>query len=457
MKNILICLEKMSIGGVETSVINQAIEYKRRGINCIIASADGILSSMLKENGIKHEIIEFPLEKNIDLIKTKKVMEIIEKYNIEQVIINQLPCLLSVLPACIIKNIPYVAYVHTPKNAIKNDDKNMYDWYEKKYPVFKDLINFFYRNANKVISISNVAQEYVKKRYEVNHDKMVVIHNSINLEKYKSTKKVQERNKFVLISRISSEKLQSIKNGIDIFEKYDSKDKKLTIVGDGDKLEEVKEYANNKVSKDKIVFVGKQSNVIELINENEVVLGLDRVLLEAIAMKRIAVNVGYTEPKQIIDISNISTEADEGFCGDDLNSSTIEEIANKIKNYDVNLEENYEYVKEKLNIENNIYLEDGEKNSYENVLLDIFNILRNKQEEIIDLKNKLEDGQHEYKEKIQSLQSELDNKTTELNNIQNEYNKVFEELKSVYNSKRFKLVNKIANICNRKNKNLGNS
>ena len=30
MKNILICLEKMGIGGVETSVINQALDIKER-------------------------------------------------------------------------------------------------------------------------------------------------------------------------------------------------------------------------------------------------------------------------------------------------------------------------------------------------------------------------------------------------------------------------------------------
>ena len=170
MKNILICLEKMGIGGVETSVINQAIEYKRREINCIIASGDGVLGSVLQENGIKHEIIDFPLEQNIDIIKTKKIIEIIEKYDIEQVIINQLPCLLSVLPACIIKNIPYVAYVHTPKNAIRDDEKNIYDWYESKYPIFKELLSFFYKNARKVISISTVAQDYVKNRYELNEN-----------------------------------------------------------------------------------------------------------------------------------------------------------------------------------------------------------------------------------------------------------------------------------------------
>ena len=42
MKNILICLEKMGIGGVETSVIKQALEYKRKKIDCVIASVSVI-------------------------------------------------------------------------------------------------------------------------------------------------------------------------------------------------------------------------------------------------------------------------------------------------------------------------------------------------------------------------------------------------------------------------------
>ena len=153
MKSILICLEKMGIGGVETSVINQAIEYKRRGINCVIVSDEGILSNTLKENNITQEIIEFPLENNINLDKTKEIINIIEKYDIELVLINQIPCILSVLPACIIKNIPYIAYVHNAKKTIKNDEKNMFDWYERQFPVYKKLLKFYYNHAYKVVSI----------------------------------------------------------------------------------------------------------------------------------------------------------------------------------------------------------------------------------------------------------------------------------------------------------------
>lgn len=442
MKNILICLEKMGIGGVETSVINQALEYKRKKIDCVIASKKGVFSEILDNNAIQHENINFPLEKNINIESTKKIIEIIEKYNIEQVIINQLPCILSVLPACIIKNIPYVAYVHNPKGSVQDNEDNAFDWYEKNYPIFKELLPFYYANAQKIISISEYVQEYVKNRYNINSSKMKVIHNSIDLNKYKSSKDVTTKDNFILISRMSPDKLQSVKNGIDIFDVYDSEDKKLMIVGDGNKLEEIKNYASEKKSKDKIEFLGQQKDVINLIDKNDIVLGLDRVLLEAIAMKRIAVNIGYDKPKEIIDLSNIEIEADEGFCGENLKSCEPIELASKIKNTNIDLLQNYNFVKEKLNITNNIYLDEPIKPNYECAIFEVFKMFARKEEYIQnEVTNK-----EEYKHKIVQLEKSLKAKTEEVNNLQNEYNKTFDELKAVYESKRFKVANKIAKI-----------
>lgn len=279
MKNILICLEKMGIGGVETSVLNQAFEYKKRGFNPIVVAGKGIFSEKLKELNIIQEYIEFPVEDNLNMEKAKLIVKIIEKYNIELVIINQLPCLLSVLPACIIKNIPYIAYVHESLFTIQEDEHNTINWFENNFEIYKDLLKFYYNNAYKIIAISEDAKKYIKNRYKIDSNKLIVMHNSIDLDKYKSTRDIKEKNNFILISRISESKLQSIKNGIDIFDEYESDSKKLIIVGDGDKLEETKKYANSKNSGDKINFIGQQNDIIKLINENDIVLGLDRVLL----------------------------------------------------------------------------------------------------------------------------------------------------------------------------------
>ena len=439
MKNIMICLEKMGIGGIETSVLNQAIEYKRRGINPIIVAANGIYSDFLKENDINFEEVDFPLENNVDSNKMKRIMEIIEKYEVEQVIINQLPCILSVMPACIIKNIPYVAYVHTSFSTIKNDDNNMYNWYERTYPIYQDLLKIYFQNAYKIVAISELAAEYVVNRYDATKDKVIILYNSINLDVYKSENKENKKEKFVLISRLSQEKLESIKTGVEIFEKYDCKNKKMTIVGDGDKREELEQYVNLKKDRNKIKFVGACTNVKEIINQNDIVLGVDRVILEAIAMKKIPVLIGYSEPKQIITKENIKIEADEGFSGENLKSTSIEELAKQIKEKNIDVEENYNYVKDNLNIQKNIYTEEKTEINYEGANIEIIRLIEKLQNKNIELQEKIP--------KInEKLNGELEKANKELEETKKQSEEILKELQSVYNSKRFKIVNKIANI-----------
>ena len=449
MKNILICLEKMDIGGVETSVLNQVIEYKKRGIKPIVISKAGIFTEVLKEKGIDYEEVEFPLENNIDINRVNKIVDIIEKYDVEQVIINQLPCILSVLPACIIKEIPYVAYVHTPLQAIKPDENNMYDWYEKNYPFFKDLLKIYFEKASKIIAISNPAENYVKERYSINEDKFEVLKNSINLEEYKSSNHCNKKEKWVLISRLSNEKLQSVKNGIDLFDIYNNPNKILTIVGDGDKKEELEEYAKTKISKDKIKFIGANNNVKDIIDENDIVLGLDRVILEALAMKKIAVQIGYDNPKQVLTIKNIELESNEGFCGESLESTDIETLAKVLEKENINVEDNYEFVKDNLSIEKNIYLAEPIKPDYTNAKLKIFELIQKIQNEKTELEKEITQlkniDKNELKE-LEKLKKEFEDNKEELKKIKTEKEEIYNELQCVYNSKRFKIVNGIAKM-----------
>ena len=449
MKNILICLEKMDIGGVETSVLNQVIEYKKRGIKPIVISKAGIFTEVLKEKGIDYEEVEFPLENNIDINRVNKIISILDKYNVEQVIINQLPCILSVLPACIIKEIPYVPYIHTSLQVIKQDENNMYDWFERTYPFFKDLLKIYFENASKIIAISNQAAKYVKERYHINEDKFEVLKNSINLEEYKSSSNENKREKWVLISRLSNEKLQSVKNGIDLFDIYNNPNKILTIVGDGDKKEELESYANNKNSKDKIKFVGASNNVKDIIDENDIVLGLDRVILEALAMKKIAVQIGYDNPKQVLTIKNIELESNEGFCGESLESTDIETLAKVLENENINVEDNYEFVKDNLSIEKNIYLAEPIKPDYTDAKLKIFELIQKLQKDKIELEKEnldLKNVDNNELKQLEKLKKEFDNNKEELNKIKTEKEEIYNELQCVYNSKRFKIVNSIAKM-----------
>ena len=441
MKNILICLEKMDIGGIETSLLNQAIEYKKRGINPIILAKEGVYNKKLQENEIIFENFEFEIQNNIDMEKATKIMKIIEKYNIDYVIINQNPCLLSAIPACIIKEIPYAIYFHTVSGYRKDDDTNVFNWYEKTFPIYKDLFKISFDNADRVIAISEGGKNYISKRYNIPKEKIKVIYNSINLDYYKSQNKENKKRNWVLVSRFAIEKMTSIKNSIDVFENYDLQDKVLKIVGDGPERENVQEYVKSKKSKNQIEFLGASNDIKGIVDKCDIVLGVGRVILEALALKKIAVLVSNQEPKQIITIKNIKQEAEEGFCGLDLEPKSCEDLAKEIKETNIDVQANYNFIKENLDIKNNIFIENNPKVNYENANLEMWNLIY-----------KLQNINNESK-KINTIENELNKEKAEkqeyknkLENEKAEKEKILKELQSVYNSKRFKLVNKIANI-----------
>ena len=41
MKNILLCCNKMGIGGVETVILNQIVAFKSRGYNVYVMAEEG--------------------------------------------------------------------------------------------------------------------------------------------------------------------------------------------------------------------------------------------------------------------------------------------------------------------------------------------------------------------------------------------------------------------------------
>lgn len=344
------------------------------------------------------------------------------------------------------KKIPYVAYVHTSFQSIKQDENNIYDWYERTYPFFKDILKIYFENASKIVAISSLAANYVKERYNIKEDKFEVLKNSINLNEYKSNNDEIKKEKWVLISRLSNDKLQSVKNGIDLFDIYNNPNKTLTIVGSGEKKEELEEYAKGKINKDKIKFVGASNNVKDIIDANDIVLGLDRVMLEAVAMKKIAVLIGYDNPKQVITTKNIELEANEGFCGESLESTDIETLAKVIENENINVEDNYEFVKENLNIEKNIYLGEPIKIDYTQANLQIFKVIQKLQEDKIKLQKEIINFKNIDNNELEKLKQDLDKKGQEIKNVNEEKEKIFNELQSLYNSKRFKIVNNIAKI-----------
>ena len=468
-KTILICLEKLGAGGVETSVFNQSLAFKEKGYNVIVLAENGIYTEKLQAKGIICIDFEFKVGNEIDREKTAEIVKIIKQYNVGQVHIHQFPCLLSAFPACIITNIPYIAFIHSRLTEV-------FDWYINNFSIYKTLFNFYFHNAYKIITLNYGSIELNTQYFNTKKEKYRVLKNSITFSEYVSNIEVNNINNFMIISRIAAEKIIPIQNGIKCFIEYaktcENFNGKLGIYGDGteENINKIKKYIEeNNTNRYNIFFAGKTNEVAKEMEKYDVVIAMGRCIIEALATKRLAIVTSPNELKFLVNSSNIYDAIEGNFASNDLKSQSLENIIKELKGFDNQkikkiTEENYEIVLKELNMLTNVYCieeQPDNKENYELKIIDLMDI------QIEDIKKQKEDTLESRKrlledlEKYNNILEDLKNKNYWTENIIEEQKKIientekrnqelFNELNSVYNSKRFKIVNKIANILHGK-------
>lgn len=467
-KTILICLERLDVGGVETSVYNQALVFKEKGYNVIILAQNGIYTEKLKEQGITCIDFEFKLNNEIDISGTKQIIEIIKKYNVGQIHIHQFPCLLNAFIACIITKRPYLAFVHSRLTEV-------FDWYISQFPLYKRLFKFYFDNAYKIITLNYGSIELNSKYFDIPKENYAVLKNSIYFKEYISQKQVKQINNFMIISRIAPEKIISIQNGINFFIQYanlnNNFDGKLVIYGDGDEqsIATIKKYIEeNNINNYSIFLAGGTNEVAKEMEKYDVVIGMGRCIIEAIATKRIAIITSPKEIKFLVDKNNIYNSIEANFASNDLEPRKIEEIIVQLQGLDSEkiakiTEENFNIALEELDISKNVYYiesftpdENAEIKILELNNIQIETLKEHEQENIqkysvlleeLKKQNKILNENVEYKDvKYNNMMQEISELKNTINELERKNKELFDELNSVYNSKRFKIVNNIANI-----------
>lgn len=366
-KNILICLEQLDIGGVETFVYNQAIVLREKGYKVFVLAKKGSYKKLLRKIGVKVINFEFPLLSFINVNSSNKVIKIIKKYKINEVYINQYPCILSVLPACIRCNVPYVSYVH----SILFD---VFDWFCKTFPIYQELFPIYFSNAYKIITITNETKIKHMKKFNLKSNKYLIVNNSLNFDIFKNKREVSELSTFLIIGRLSEDKYNTIIQSINFYKLYCEITKNRTnllFLGDGNVKGAIKDYLDQQ-NITNYIFLGATNNVVPYLEKVDVVLGVDRCILEAIGMKRIAIISGYTGFKGIVTKENISIASKENFSGNNLTNKTYEEVIDDLiklrQNISNIVENNYNYIKKNLDIKDNTYVINKNINiDYENL------------------------------------------------------------------------------------------
>lgn len=458
MKNILLCNNAMGIGGVETVILNQVTAFTKKGYNVYVTAGKGIYSDKIEELGGKFIEFDYPEENKIDEARIKKLVEIIKDNQISEIHIHKYQCIPTSMIAAFITKIPYFAYEHGIR-----DTKKYYTW---NYPLYKTLFPIYFSNAYKIIAITPKVAEITQKEYEIAPEKYEIIHNGIDFEEYKNEKPnyTSELNNVYIISRISEEKIFTILSGVDIFKKIlkNNSNATLNIIGDGNQKEILKKYLEkgNLLTNGQVKMLGPKNNIKEYLEKADLLLGVDRCILEAIAMKVPAVITGYEGIKGLVSKSNINKALEENFSGDNLKTITIDQCIKDIDKLKEKkeriIEDNYAIAREKLDCYKN-YINIPENTKIDFNWVELFKILE-QQENIIQEQSKDIKAKYEWIQKIEKDNKELYTKKGELEEsvkkekqLREKNKKIKQELEEVYNSKRWRYTEKLSKLFHNKN------
>ena len=382
-RNILICLQQLDIGGVETAVLTLCKGYIRAGHNVYVAAKPGIYSEQLESIGAKLLPLEYKIENKYPLEMTDELVDYCVKNKISEVHIHQYPCVAYWLPVIMKLKLPYVAYVHSIIPGAP-------EWFMSTFPIYRTAIPIFFENASKVVCIAESTKKDIEKLFNLGEDRYLVIPNSLNFQDFKTNRKFTKIENFGLIARLSEEKLKSIERAVAIFSKYSEKNKKckMFIAGDGPEKKKVQELIKDYKN---IELVGSISDIPKFMNNIDIYMGVDRTILEAIACMKLAIITSYDGNAILLNKNNIEKASQQNFSGNNFDKD--EDVISKLEKlskeeYQDITKSNYDFINKKYNVDNNLY-NNVLTNNYTNDYECIFNLINDLTKDIDYMRNEL--------------------------------------------------------------------
>ncbi|MBC8232625.1 glycosyltransferase family 4 protein [bacterium] len=283
--NILIILETLNLGGAQTHVVTLSKALTLKGHNISIVSGGGELVEKVTSFGVRH--YQLPLNKKSMLpYSTMHLIRIIKAEKIS--IVHSHPRLKPILTgylASAISHIPCVTTVHT---------------------IFPVLFNYRYLNytAEKIIAVSSEVKNYLTSNCKIKEENIEIVYNGIDLHDFMSPKKMKSESsssynalKILYISRLDKGKINAIINFINTIPILykEVPNVKVVIVGTGtefDKIESLVKEKNTQISRAVICMYGASKDVAKLMQSAEAVIGIGRVIIEAMACGKPAIVFG---------------------------------------------------------------------------------------------------------------------------------------------------------------------
>lgn len=325
MKNILLLVPRLNIGGAESYVALVARSLKLLGYNVYLASAGGALATKLQQEGIKHFFLPIRLSKFISGLLLKRI---VEKYNINLIHANS--------------EAAGIVAVKT-RNKYKLDIPIVYTAHGVLPAKVKDIIN----QVDKIIAVSNFSREAaIKEGFSAN--KIEVVYNGVDIDKFKPHEEKRNllRKKYnipqdaftmIIVSRIKNLRNKGHQHLLNVLSEYEvSKYWHLVVIGKGKGLGSLKQKVKEHNLQDRVHLLGHKTDVENYEDMADVVVlpsyfetfGL--VLAEGMAMEKPAVAFKVGGVPEVIEDNKT------GFVVDyDNDDELVEKLAILAKNPDL--------------------------------------------------------------------------------------------------------------------------
>jgi len=293
---VLLALMALDAGGAETHAISLAKQLKKRGVNVILASHGGRLTSELEADGIEHFTLPLDRKSPVSLLQSLKGLTDIVKSRKVDIIHAH-----ARIPAWISQWVTYFTgcpFIST-SHGIYSTSWGM---------------GFITAWGKKIIAVSDDVKKHLIDNFRVPAEKIYVIPNGIDLKKFNpeidesAVMRELDLNpddmKIVYISRLMGARgeiaLRLIEALPEIQKQFDKI--KLVVVGEGDKYNAICKSAaefNQTVGEKKVIVTGARLDTPLLMKTADIAVGVGRVALEAMAMEKpviIAGEAGFMGP-----------------------------------------------------------------------------------------------------------------------------------------------------------------
>lgn len=342
---LLHIIASLEIGGAQRLLSDLIPIQKKLGLTVSLLvnfKIENDFAKKITDAGV--EIISLDEPNLYKLSNVLKIRKIIKYYDVVHV--HLFPSVYWVAIASIGLNVKLVYTEHSTTN--KRRDKVF----------FRPIEKFIYKRYDKIISISEQTQLTLQKWLCCYDNRFVVINNGADVESFSKVKSEVSPKSLIMISRFVPSKNQE--TVIRALKLLDS-DVILRLVGDGENLENCKLLAKQEGVENRVLFLGKCSNVVELISESYIGIqssnweGFGLTAVELMAAGKPVVASDVDGLKQVVDGAGLifkrGNERDLAKCIRSLleNQSYYNIVSQKCKEraslYDITLmSDKYKYV-----------------------------------------------------------------------------------------------------------------